>query len=130
VRKAVGVRVVETLEEDQVPSHKQGQTLKHAVPNLDDLDIGEYLMEEELHLIASEGIEVMNDLSPGAELDYKKFGRYQNAWEEKNRGASVTLLRLRVLRTVDICEVNSQVRVVIYSCGHLIKSEKVQESLR
>jgi hypothetical protein len=107
VRKAVGVRVVETLEEDQVPSHKQGQTLKHAIPNLDDLDIGEYLTEEELHLIASEGIEVMNDLSPGAEFDYKKFGRYQNAWEEKNRGASVTLLRLRVLRTVDICEVNS-----------------------
>jgi hypothetical protein len=66
VRKVVGVRVVETLEEDEVPSHKQGQTLKHAAPNLDDFDIGEYLTEEELHLIASEGIDVMNDLPPGA----------------------------------------------------------------
>lgn len=82
------MRVVETLEEDQVPSHKRGQTLKHAVPNLDHLDIGEFLTEEELHLIASEGIEVMNDLPPETEteFDYEKFGRYHDAWEEKLYG--------------------------------------------
>jgi hypothetical protein len=102
---------VETLEEDEVPSHKQGQTLKHVVLNLNDFDIGEYVTEEELHLIVSEGIEVMNDLPPGAEFYYDKFGRYHDAWEEKLYGPDTNMIRS--CNNIHIEQINSYNQIIL-----------------
>lgn len=84
VRRPIGVRYVDTLEDDEVPSHKQGETLKYPTPNLEHLDLCDYLSEEELSLIANEIVDVVENLPPGSSFDYETFGRYYNAWEEKS----------------------------------------------
>ncbi|KAL3780090.1 hypothetical protein ACHAWO_002180 [Cyclotella atomus] len=68
VRQPIGVRYIETLEEDEVPRHKQGETLKYSSPNVDHLELEDYLSEEELNLIASETVEVAGNKR--VELDY------------------------------------------------------------
>jgi hypothetical protein len=69
VRKAIGVQMIEVLEDDLIPDHKLGQTLKYNKPNINELNIKAHLTDDELSLIANDGVDVAGELSVDDEFD-------------------------------------------------------------
>ena len=84
VRTAIGVQMIEALEDDLIPDHKQGQTLKYTKPNINELNIRTYLTDDELSLIANDGVDVVGELLVDDQFDYTQFERYYAAWVEGN----------------------------------------------
>ncbi len=84
VRKAIGVQMIEALEDDLIPDHKWGQTLKYNMPNINKLNIRAHLTDDELSLIANNGVDVAGELLVDDEFDDDKFKRYYATWEEGN----------------------------------------------
>ena len=84
VRKAIGVQMIEVLDDDLVPDHKQGQALKYNKPNVNELNIRNRLVEDEWSLIVNDGVDVAGKLSVKNEFDYDPFERYYTAWEARN----------------------------------------------
>ena len=76
--------MIEVLEGDLIPDHKRGQTLKFTKPNINELNIQTYLTEDELSLIANDGVDVVGELLVDDQFDYTKFECYYAAWEEGN----------------------------------------------
>ena len=73
VRRAIGVQMIEAFEDDLIPDHKRGQTLKFTKPNINELNIQTYLTEDELSLIAHDGVDIVGELSVDDQFDYTKF---------------------------------------------------------
>ena len=84
VRKKIGVQMIEVLEDGLIPDHKRGQTLKDNKPNINELNIRAHLTDDELSLIAYNGVDVAGELLVDDEFDNDKFKRYYAAWEEGN----------------------------------------------
>jgi hypothetical protein len=76
--------MIEALEDDLIPDHKRVQTLKYTKPNINELNIRTYLTDDELSLIASDGVDIVGELSVDDQFDYTKFEQYYAAWEEGN----------------------------------------------
>jgi hypothetical protein len=84
VRKAIGVQMIELLDDDLVHDHKQGQALKYNKPNVNELNIKTHLTEDEWSLIVNDGVDVAGKLSVKNEFDYDPYERYCTAWEKRN----------------------------------------------
>ena len=76
VRKAIGVQMIEILEDDLIPDHKHCQTLKYNKPNINKLNIRAHLTDDELSLIANNEVDIAGELSVDDEFDYIKFECY------------------------------------------------------
>ena len=84
VRKAVGVQMIEVLEDDLIPDHKRGKTQKYNNPNINELNIRAHLTDDELNLIANNGVDVAWELSVDDEFENDRFEYYYAAQEEGN----------------------------------------------
>ena len=55
--------MIEVLEDDLIPDHKRFKTLKYNKPNINKLNIRAKLTDDELSLIANDGVDVAGELS-------------------------------------------------------------------